>query len=81
MHSRTESGIPLDWHLVQIVTRAERIEAERLRQIERVKEALALLGRHPTPEELAAAQAVIDSDPDAPQGEAGPEKMKPEDRA
>jgi hypothetical protein len=67
MHQRTESGIPLDWHLVPTVTAEERKEAERLRQIERVKEAIALLDRHPTPEELAAAQAVIDSDPDAPQ--------------
>jgi len=69
MHQRTESGIPLDWDLVPTVTEAERKEAERLRQVERVKEAIALLDRHPTPEELAAAQAVIDSDPCEPQGE------------
>jgi len=69
MHSRTESGIPLDWHDVLRIHRAKIAESARLRNLAHVNEALKLLDRQPTPEEIAAASAVLKTDPTEPQAE------------
>jgi len=63
MHSRTESGIPLDWHDVLRIHRAKIAESARLRNLEHVNEALKLLDRQPTPEEIAAAELVLSQPP------------------
>ena len=63
MHSRTESGFPLDWHDVLRIHRAKIAESTRLRNLAHVNEALKQLDRQPTPEEIAAAAAVLKTDP------------------
>jgi hypothetical protein len=60
MHSRSESGIPLDWHDVLRIYQRERAEAQRLRNLEHVNEVLKLLDRQPTPQEIAEAQAILE---------------------
>lgn len=56
MHSRTESGIPLDWNDVPRIEREIAAERERL---ERLQHAIdAVKGRHPTSIELAEIQAL-----------------------
>ena len=63
MHSRTESGIPLDWHDVLRIVRQKMAEADRQRNLAHVNEALKQLDRQPTPEEIAAAEALLKTDP------------------
>lgn len=69
MHSRSESGLSLDWHEVLAVKWAELSEARRKRQLDRINAAMEQLDRQPTAEEKAAAMALLEREPELLQGD------------
>ena len=59
MHFRTESGLPLDWHNVPLLTEAQKAEAQRVRVIDTANKESARLGRQLTSDEVAAIAAML----------------------